>query len=178
LRTSNGLGREPTTMPFSTEALKANLLRLENEWETVQASRDRDAIYGYLNAVFELVMWWDHEGRSVNCASRALHQRGHNSVRAPEPFAAVIYCTADRGKVDNRTRSKWSRVLRYAAEYKALDEPLGDFVKRKGGINECAARFAQRLGRGSAYRGACRQNRKTKLVNMPGGQLHSEKENS
>ena len=49
------LGREPTTIPFSTEALQANLLRLQNEWETVQASRDRNAIYQYLAAVFELV---------------------------------------------------------------------------------------------------------------------------
>ena len=29
----------------------------------------------------------------------------------------------------------------YAAEYKDLDEPLGLFVKRRGGINECAARL-------------------------------------
>ena len=50
------LGREPTTIPFSTEALKANLLRLQNEWETVQASRERNAIYQYLTAVFETVM--------------------------------------------------------------------------------------------------------------------------
>ena len=75
---------------------------------------------------------------------RALHLRGHHSVREPEPFAAVIYCTADRGKVDDRTRSKWSRVLRYAAEYKDLGEPLRDFIKRRGGINECASRFARR----------------------------------
>ena len=141
------LGREPTTIPFSTEALKANLLRLQNEWETVQASRDRDAIYQYLTAVFELVMWWAKEGRAVNRAHRALHLRGYNSVREPEPFAAVILCTADRDKVDDRTRSKWSRVLRYAAEFKDLDEPLRDFIKRKGGINKCAARFARRLGR-------------------------------
>ena len=46
------LDREPPTIPFSTEALKANLLRLQNEWETVQASRDRDAIYGYLSRRF------------------------------------------------------------------------------------------------------------------------------
>ena len=37
------LGREPTAIPFSAEAMKANLLRLENEWETIQASRDRNA---------------------------------------------------------------------------------------------------------------------------------------
>ena len=136
-----------STIPFSTEALQANLLRLQNEWETVQASRDRDAIYGYLAAVFELVEWWDQEGKAVKRAHRALHLRGHKSAREPEPFAAVILCTSDPDKVDDRTRSKWSRVLRYAAECKDLDEPLRDFIKRKGGLNGCAARFARRLGR-------------------------------
>ena len=141
------LGREPPTIPFSAEALKANLLRLENEWEAAQASRDRDAIYRYLSPVFEMVAWWDLEGKAVKRAHRALHLRGHKSVREPEPFAAVILCTSDPNKVDDRTRSKWSRVLRYAAEFKDLDEPLPDFIKRKGGINKCAERFARRLGR-------------------------------
>jgi hypothetical protein len=147
LRTSNILGREPTTIPFSTEALQANLLRLENEWEAVQASRDRGAIYQYLAAVFEMVAWWNLEDKAVKRAYRALHLRGHKSVREPEPFAAVILCTSDPEKADDRTRSKWSRVLRYAAAYKDLDEPLHDFVVREGGINKCAARFARRLGR-------------------------------
>jgi hypothetical protein len=52
-------------------------------------------------------------------------------------------------------RSKWSRVLRYAAEFKDLDEPLGDFIKRKGGINGCASRFARHLGRGQHRGAAC-----------------------
>ena len=145
--------REPLTIPFSTEALQATLLRLQNEWETVQASRDRDAIYRYLSVVFELVSWWAKEGKAVKRAHRALHLRGHKSVREPEPFAAVIVCTSDPDKADDRTRSKWSRTLRFAAEYKDVDEPLGDFIKRQGGINECAEQFARRLGRGSAYRG-------------------------
>jgi hypothetical protein len=143
------LGREPTPIPFSTEALRADLLRLENEWETMRASRERNAVYQYLTAVFETVMAWTLEGKAVNRAHRVLHLRGHHSLREPEPFAAVIFCTSDPAKVDDRTRSKWSRVLRYAAEYKDLDEPLADFIKRKGGLNKCAARFARRLGRGS-----------------------------
>jgi hypothetical protein len=63
------------------------------------------------------------------------------------PFAAVILATADREKVDKRTRSKWSRVLRYAMEYKPSSEPLVAFIRRKGGINKCAARFTRCLGR-------------------------------
>jgi hypothetical protein len=35
--------------------MKANLLRLQNEWEAVEASRDRGAIYQYLSAVFQTV---------------------------------------------------------------------------------------------------------------------------
>ena len=141
------LCRDPA-IPFSTAAIRANLLRLQNEWETVQASRDRNAIYQYLAAVFELVACWDREGKAGKRANRALHLRGYSSVREAEPFAAVILCTADhRDRVDERTRSKWARVLRYAAEFKEVDEPLRDFVKRKGGINKCAGRFARRLGR-------------------------------
>ena len=30
---------------FSTEALKANMLRLESEWDDYQASRNRDGVY-------------------------------------------------------------------------------------------------------------------------------------
>jgi hypothetical protein len=35
-----------------------------------------------------------------------------------------------------------------------LEEPLRDFIKRKGGINKCASRFARFLGRSSPYRAA------------------------
>jgi hypothetical protein len=104
---------------------------------------------GYLNAVFELVGVWAHEQKSKDYA-RVILWLHHRAVQnKPEPFSAVILCTADRKKVDYRTRSKWSRVLRYAAEYKDLDEPLATFIKRKGGLNGCAVRFARRLGRGA-----------------------------
>ena len=123
--------------------------------ETVQTSRDRDAIYQYLNSIFELVSWWwAKEGKAVKRAHRSLRLRGHKPVREPEPFATLILCTSDSEKVDGWARSKWSRVLRYAAEYKDLDEPLGDFIKRKGGINECAERFGRCLGRSRKHRGA------------------------
>jgi hypothetical protein len=67
-----------------------------------------------------------------------------------DAFAAVIRCTADPAKADKQTRSRWSRVMRYAAAYKTDAEPLDRFVQRKGGINACAARFTRWLGRGAA----------------------------
>ena len=44
--------------------------------------------------------------------------------------------------------------MRYAAIYKPDAESLDQFVKRKGGINACAARFTKRLGRGFRLRTA------------------------
>ena len=41
--------------------------------------------------------------------------------------------------------SKWSRAMRYAVAYKPGSEPLDQFIRRKGGINACAARFSRCL---------------------------------
>jgi hypothetical protein len=134
-------------IPYSKEALEQDLLRVRNAWEDCQARRDRNAIYGYLRTVFDLVMWWAAEDRAANRAHWALRLCRLDRPTTGEPFAMVILCTADREKVDKRTRSKWSRVLRYAAEYKSYSEPLDQFIKRKGGINKCASLFTRCLGR-------------------------------
>jgi hypothetical protein len=135
-------------VPYTTQALRQDLLRVRNAWDDCQANRERDAIYSYLAAVFNLVAWWAAEGRAVSRARWGLHLQGMDLPTTDEPFAMVIFCTADRQKVDKRTRSKWSRVLRYAAEYKTNAELLAAFVQRKGGINKCAERFTRCLGRG------------------------------
>ena len=133
-------------VPYTTQALKQDLLRVRNAWEESQASRDRDAIYGYLTAVFDLVAWWAAENRALDRAHWALRLRRICPFDGEEPFAAIIRCTGDPTKVDKRPESKWSRVLRYALRYKSHSEPLDQFIKRKGGINSCASRFTRCLG--------------------------------
>jgi hypothetical protein len=130
-------------IPYTDQALKQDLIRVQNAWDDSQARRERDAIYIYLTAVFELVAWWMAENRALERAQRALRLRHITPFDQEEPFAAIIRCTADPTKVDKRTRSKWSRALRYALAYKLTSEPLDQFIKRKGGINECAARCAR-----------------------------------
>jgi hypothetical protein len=133
--------------PYTVEALKQDLLRVRNAWDESQARRERDAIYTYFTAVFELVAWWTAEKRALERAQKALRLRHITPFNQEEPFAAVIRCTADPAKVDKRTRSKWSRALRYALACKSHSEPLERFMKRKGGINSCAAKFASHLSR-------------------------------
>jgi hypothetical protein len=148
LASSRLRGAVQDDVPYATQALRQDLLRVRIAWEDCQARRDRNAIYGYLSAMFDLVMWWAADGRAARRARLALRLHGLDLPTTEEPFAKVILCTADRQKVDKRTRSKWSRVLRYTAEYKSYSEPLAAFVRRKGGINRCAARFTRYLRRG------------------------------
>jgi hypothetical protein len=135
------------TIPYSSVALRQDLDRLRGIWEDVQASRDRNAIFGYLTAVYGVVAWWAAEGRDLDRARHALRLVRLEIFDREDPFAAIIRCTADPAKADKRTRSKWSRLMRYAAAYKLNSEPLDRFIKRKGGINACTARFSRRLGR-------------------------------
>jgi hypothetical protein len=129
-------------IPYTDQALRQDLLRLQNAWDESQASRERDAIYIYLGAVFELVAWWMADNRALERAEKALRLRHLTSFDQEEPFAAIIRCTADPAKADKRTRSKWSRALRYVLAHKSPSEGLDRFMKRKGGINSCAAKFA------------------------------------
>jgi hypothetical protein len=148
-RTFQSAPSQKEAIPYSSAALRQDLERVRGVWDDCQASRDRNAIYGYLTAVYGLVAWWTAEGRVIDRARWALRLQRLKISDREGPFAAVIRCTADPAKADKRTRSKWSRALRYAAAYKPDREPLGQFIKRKGGINACAARFSRWLGRGA-----------------------------
>jgi hypothetical protein len=140
--------------------LRQDLERLRCSWEDAQSSRDRNAIYAYLSAVYGLVAWWAAEGREVDRARRTLRLKRLEVSDREDPFGAIIRCTADPAKADRRTRSKWSRVMRYAAVYKLDCSALDHFIRRKGGINACAARFTRCLGRNGAARSGRRLARR------------------
>ena len=139
--------RSTVEVPFTTEALKANLERLRTEWDNYQASRDRDGIYRYLESVFDLVEWWIFERKAEVYAQEALSLQRPPAPKIADPFAAIIFCTANLEKVDFKVRSKWARLLRYAKVFKDPDESLVEFVRRRGGINKVAVRYARRFGR-------------------------------
>jgi hypothetical protein len=100
-----------------------------------------------MRAVYGLVAWRTAEGRDLDRVRLALGVQRSDVSDREDPFAAIIRCTDDPAKADKRTRSKWSRAMRYAATSKSVAEPLGQFIKRKGGINACAARSFRRVGR-------------------------------
>jgi hypothetical protein len=143
---------ETDAIPYTKQALERDLERVQGAWGDCQADRRRDAIYDYLKAVYDLVNWWSAEGAEIDRARQALRLRGLQPWLREDVYAAIIRCTTDGQRVDKRTRSKWSRVLRYVAMQKDASEPLTAFIKRKGGINECVARYGRYLKRLAASR--------------------------
>jgi hypothetical protein len=130
-----------------TVRVRRQLERLRKTWSLCQHNRDRDAIYKYLRAVFDLVSRWRSQGYAegrARCVRLLLQKAGPLEV---ESFAIVIEATSNAKKVDRKMRSKWSRVLRFAEKHKSEGKSLKKFIKQRGGINACAALAARRLGR-------------------------------
>jgi hypothetical protein len=139
--------RRPDAILYTKEAFERDLERVHNAWDDSQGDRRRDAIYGYLKAVYDLVNWWLAEEREVDRAHKALHSRGLLPLPREDVYAAMIRSTADPARADKRTRCKWNRTLRYVQMQKDEKESVAAFIKRKGGINECVARYGRCLRR-------------------------------
>jgi hypothetical protein len=122
--------------------LRRWLERVCEAWEDFQASRSRDAVYEYLNAVFAIVMHFRVRRRTNRLLRQAFEFAELPCNRRADPFAAIIRCTSDRD-TDSKTGSKWSRALRYVARSKEPDMELRTFMKEAGGINACADRHAR-----------------------------------
>jgi hypothetical protein len=130
--------------PISTGNLIAQdeLDKARKAWEKYQSTRRRTAIYDYLSEVFTTVRRWKKQHRLSTNVDQALKAAGHrNTIRHREPFGVVIFCTSN---ADTKTKSKWSRALRFVERSMPDAENLAKFMQRLGGINECADRFPNR----------------------------------
>jgi hypothetical protein len=127
--------------------LRRRLEKVCDAWKQFQASRTRDAVYLYLEAVFVIVEHYRARRRTKKLLRGAFEFADLPSNKRADPFTVVIRCTCDRG-VDNKTISKWSRALRYVAYCEVPSATLKAFMKEAGGINATATRFAPYYGRG------------------------------
>jgi hypothetical protein len=137
----------PSHRQAKSQTPKARLRRwlekVRGAWEDFQSSRSRDAVYGYLEAVFAIVAHFRVRRRAKRLLQDAFKFADLPCDKRAHPFAAIIRCTSDR-HVDSKTVSKWSRALRFAAAAKKSRRSLKQFMKKMGGINACAARYAGR----------------------------------
>ena len=123
------------------------LKKVSAAWDEFQTTRARDAVYGYLEAVFAIVEHYRTRRRTNNLVRHAFEFADQPLDKNADPFTAVIRYTCD-GQADNKTISKWARALRYVARYKKPWTPLKAFMTEAGGVNACADQYARCFGRG------------------------------
>jgi hypothetical protein len=127
---------------YPERVLMRDLAIVKEAWRKYQSVANKDGVYTYLTSVYALAAAWSRESRARSQARRALRLARHSIKMALEPTAIIIFCTADPAKVDGRVRSKWSRLLRYAAAHNAPPKSLAAFVKGHGGINRCSSQLS------------------------------------
>lgn len=124
--------------------IERELAAVRKAWQKYQTTRKRVGVYFYLTAVFSLVRRWQRLKYAIKSSQAALRlEADAPRMKHDEPFGIVIYCTADLEVADAKTRSKWSRALRYARKAKPSNQRLTEFIKSNGGINACAGMFAR-----------------------------------
>jgi hypothetical protein len=140
--------RRKTLHSSSGTRIRRRFEKIRDAWNDFQASRTRDAVYGYLEAVFAIVKHYKVRRRTKKLLRHAFECAELPFDKNADPFTAVIRCTSD-DNADNKTISKWARALRYVARCKEPRKPVTAFIKEAGGVNACADRYAEYLGRGA-----------------------------
>jgi hypothetical protein len=129
------------TLSTGSFAVQDELDKAKAAFNEYRSTRRRDAIYDYLSEVFTTVRRWKQQDNVKTKVHQALKATGHRTtIRNREPFSVIVFCTSN---ADIKTRSKWARALRFAERSMLDAENLCKFIKRLGGINECADRFSK-----------------------------------
>jgi hypothetical protein len=128
--------------------LRRRLEAVGDAWDDFQGNRARDAVYGYLEAVFAIVSHYRTRRKTDKLLRHAFQFASLSCDKNADAFTAVIRCTSDNS-VDNKMISKWARALRYVASCKVRANRLKAFMKDAGGVNACADKYAKVRGRGA-----------------------------
>jgi hypothetical protein len=78
------------------KSIERQFAQAQKAWVRYQSTRQRDAVYGYLSAVFQAVQRWAMLGHTRTCSLHALtaaNRRG--AIRTRDPFASLFFCTSD-----------------------------------------------------------------------------------
>jgi hypothetical protein len=103
------------------------------------ASRSRFAFYEYLAAVFELCVQLRRRNEAKPTARRIAKLFGLRKSNRTHPIRTIIDATST---TDIKTKSRWTRALRYAWRERETWKHLGSFLRENGGPAGCAEHFA------------------------------------
>ena len=144
-RAIQGTCHDSKTVDKPTNSLRQRLGDVCDAWDDFQENRGRDAVYGYLRAVFSIVKHYNGRCRTQKLIRRAFKFAGLPIDMNADPFAVVIRCTCEH-KLDNKTISKWARAPRYVARVKKLPPPADDVYEEQR-WGQCLRRTIRKIFR-------------------------------
>jgi hypothetical protein len=108
-------------------------------------SRSRFAFYDYLAVVFELYVQLRRRNQAKASARRIAELFGLRKPNGTHPIRVIIDATST---ADLKTRSRWTRALKYAWRERRKWTYFQAFLRENGGPAGCAYQFAATNPRG------------------------------
>ena len=123
------------------DTVAAGIKKAKEAWAKYQENSkyNKNAVYGYLQVVFDLVQQWKRKGMADEYSLKALKQDEFPSRMKADPYARVIYCSSD---AEPKKRSKWANIMQWVAENNKNARSFTEFVTKNGGLNKCVDRAA------------------------------------
>jgi hypothetical protein len=103
------------------------------------ASRSRFAFYDYLAAVFELYIRLRRAKQAKKVTTLIAKVFGLRNQKRSHPIRVIIEASST---ADPKTRSRWTRALKYAWRERKTWTDLKSFLRENGGPAGCAKQFA------------------------------------
>jgi hypothetical protein len=103
------------------------------------ASRSRFAFYDYLAGVFELYVQLRRRNQAKPAAQRIAKLLRLRKQDRTHPIRVIIDATST---ADIKTKSRWTRALKYAWRERKTWKDFASFLRENGGPAGCAAQFA------------------------------------
>lgn len=127
------------------DPIAAGLAQARKAWKEYRANAkyDRNAVYVYLQAVFDVVQQWKLGGRADEYSLKALKRQKFSIRMNADAYARMIYCTSEED--DPKQRSKWAIIMAWVATHNKRRRSFTEFVKKNGGLNKCAEAAACRF---------------------------------
>jgi hypothetical protein len=140
----NILGLLPQEIPLIPDRqLRQTIDDLKSLERKCFAARSRFAFYDYLAAVFELYVQLRRTKRAKKAATRVAKLFGLRKQNHTHCIRVIIDATST---ADIKSRSRWTRALKYAWRERRTWKDLGSFLRENGGPAACGAAIIRGLG--------------------------------
>jgi hypothetical protein len=133
--------------------IDSQLEKIKKIWDQCVKQRSRFAFYDYLGAVYTFYA----ELKRCKCAKAVARDIHHHLDRHAKfrkyPIRVILDATCN---ADPKTKSRWTRTLRYAWLKRDYWSDLDKFFRKNGGPAGCAQKYTDRrptIKRTWAYRG-------------------------